>query len=403
MDFSINFKSKSKKDYSFDNYDIFRSFLSVQIKFWSNLFEQFDLKKTNNEPMSSSKHLSALLTELDTLVSKLIDSDTTEQQKQVVFNNFSTSAKNKMALWLDSEDVLTKPYIDCYRKFGSNAAINFINYATGAALPPQFTSDSFFAAISLYEYKNSNIDYTSRLDAENASIQETLKNLRETCTEFEKSYNQQNAQIETLKNNMTTDFGTLFHKNATEHDTNQSQLTSKFDNFFQDAQNKAIELENLYQEKLRLAKPAEYWKKSALKYAKQGYTFMTILVLWVVCGFVYVSNFFNSWLQGESHHLNLTTLEGVVIFGTAITIYTLLAKAISKLTFSSMHLMRDSEEREQLTYLYLSLIKENELDKTSRDIILQSLFSRTETGLLNSDSSPTMPGVAELIKQLNSK
>lgn len=403
MNLNITFKSKSKKDYSFDDNVIFRNFINNQIKYWLGFIEEFDIKKPNSEPMSSAKHLGLLLADLDS-VEPIINNDlASEPQKQTAINNFVSNVRTRMSYWLDSEDILTQPYINCYRKFGSNPAMHFINYATGAGIPQQFTNDTFLAAIFFYEYRNNYVDYIARLDAENASIQETLKNLRHSCTEIEQSYNQQNNQIETLKNNLTTDFGALFHKNSTAHDENQNELTSKFETFFQDAKNKTVELENLYQEKLRLSKPAEYWKKSASKYAKQGYTFMAILVLWIVCGFVYVSNFFNSWLQGESHHLNLTTLEGVIIFGTAITIYTLLAKAISKLTFSSMHLMRDSEEREQLTYLYLSLTKENEIDKTSRDIILQSLFSRSETGLLNSDSSPTMPGIAELVKQLNTK
>ncbi len=60
--------------------------------------------------------------------------------------------------------------------------------------------------------------------------------------------------------------------------------------------------------------------------------------------------------------------------------------------------MRDAEEREQLTYLYLSLNQNSQLDSSSRDIVLQALFSRTDTGLLAGDSSPSMPGLNELIK-----
>ena len=60
--------------------------------------------------------------------------------------------------------------------------------------------------------------------------------------------------------------------------------------------------------------------------------------------------------------------------------------------------MRDAEEREQLTYLYLALIQDVNIDQSSRDIVLQALFSRSETGLLQKDSSPSMPGLAEMIK-----
>lgn len=49
-------------------------------------------------------------------------------------------------------------------------------------------------------------------------------------------------------------------------------------------------------------------------------------------------------------------------------------------------------KREQLTYLYLSLTNESVIDEKSREIVLQALFSRTETGLLNNEHGPTMPG-----------
>lgn len=60
--------------------------------------------------------------------------------------------------------------------------------------------------------------------------------------------------------------------------------------------------------------------------------------------------------------------------------------------------MRDAEEREQLTYLYLSLISDQEIDENSRDIVLQALFSRSETGLLTTETGPTMPSVGEILR-----
>ena len=60
--------------------------------------------------------------------------------------------------------------------------------------------------------------------------------------------------------------------------------------------------------------------------------------------------------------------------------------------FSSYHLARDAEERHTLTFFYLALIKDTEVNEEDRKMILQSLFSRTDTGLLKEDSSPTLPG-----------
>jgi hypothetical protein len=64
--------------------------------------------------------------------------------------------------------------------------------------------------------------------------------------------------------------------------------------------------------------------------------------------------------------------------------------------------MRDAQEREQLTYLYLSLTDEAAIDKESRHIVLQALFSRSETGLLAQEHGPTMPST-DLIKAATPK
>ena len=163
---------------------------------------------------------------------------------------------------------------------------------------------------------------------------------------------------------------------------------------------KIQELENLYQEKLRLQKPAEYWKKSANKFSWHG-LFWTILLLVSLAGGIYfLYELYIDWFEDpKKMKLQLDTIQGVVIFGTLLAVYIFLIRVLSRLAFSAFHLMRDAEEREQLTYLYLSLINEKKIDEKSRDIILQALFSRSETGLLTGASAPAMPsvGMSEIV------
>ena len=157
---------------------------------------------------------------------------------------------------------------------------------------------------------------------------------------------------------------------------------------------KIQELENFYGEKLRMAKPAEYWKKSANKFSWHGLFWTILLLVSLATGIYFLYELYIDWLEDpEKMKLQLDTIQGVVIFGTLLAVYVFLIRILSRLTFSSFHLMRDAEEREQLTYLYLSLINEKKIDEKSRDIILQALFSRSETGLLTGDSTPAMPGV----------
>jgi len=88
---------------------------------------------------------------------------------------------------------------------------------------------------------------------------------------------------------------------------------------------------------------------------------------------------------------NWEPIRGMIILATIISFAAYLVRICGKLTFSSFHLQRDSEEREQLTMVFLALIEEGAIEQKERDLILQSLFSRADTGLLGGDSSPTMP------------
>lgn len=161
------------------------------------------------------------------------------------------------------------------------------------------------------------------------------------------------------------------------------------------------DLEKKHTEFLTLKEPGKFWEDQAKTYQMQGWLWSLILGLAVTLGLIAASNFYIAWLSGSDLKIGLNTLHGVVILGVIVTFFGFACRILSKLALSSFHLMRDSQERKLLTYLYLSLNKENQLDQSSREIILQSLFSRSDSGLLSGDSSPTMPGgLNEIIKNL---
>lgn len=51
----------------------------------------------------------------------------------------------------------------------------------------------------------------------------------------------------------------------------------------------------------------------------------------------------------------------------------------------------DNKERHTLTYFYLALLKDSNVDENDRQLIMESLFSRADTGLLKEEGGPTMP------------
>jgi len=155
---------------------------------------------------------------------------------------------------------------------------------------------------------------------------------------------------------------------------------------------------------LSLKKPADYWKERATELKKEGDKFFTWLL--VLVGFAVVTLYFLLWLTPEGMQKTFfnddrsLAIRWSVIYVTFISFLFFAIKAVMKSMFSAYHLSRDAEERQRLTYVYLAMIKDSSIDKDDRHLVMQSLFSRADTGLLKEDSSPTMPGTGGLLDVL---
>ena len=126
----------------------------------------------------------------------------------------------------------------------------------------------------------------------------------------------------------------------------------------------------------------------------QGQCWLAGLCVSTIVGVVCLFNLLDSIGTGEFEKMFSNTgasIKWSIVFITFISFLAFLIRTFTKLTFSSFHLSRDAQERKQLTYVYLALKENDAVSDIDRNIVLQSIFSRTDTGLLNEDSSPTMP------------
>ena len=186
-------------------------------------------------------------------------------------------------------------------------------------------------------------------------------------------------------------WGDLLDKSSQAHSDLQKSHGKAFEKFLGDNESGLNDLKKKYEEDLRYSPSVKYWQDAAEKYESQGKRWVGGLIVALVAGLICFTILFDTWLEGQAIGVQLDTVQGVILFGTVLATFAFLVRTFSRLTFSSYHLMRDAGERELLTHLYLSLINEKKIDESSRDIILQALFSRAETGLLAGESGPTMP------------
>ena len=95
----------------------------------------------------------------------------------------------------------------------------------------------------------------------------------------------------------------------------------------------------------------------------------------------------------EHTKFDAATIRASLIFVALMSVAGYLIHLFTRIAISSFHLSRDYRERFQLTRVYLALIKDGDVanDENTRQIVLQSIFSRSDTGLLKGDHALTMP------------
>jgi hypothetical protein len=123
-----------------------------------------------------------------------------------------------------------------------------------------------------------------------------------------------------------------------------------------------------------------------------------IIAVLIIVGLISLIIHTQNLFEENSYWLDLIKDTAMLTVITSIAIYIL--RISTKLAMSSFHLSRDAAERKQLCHFYLSLIKNNAVSENERALIINSLFSRSDTGLLKGDAAPSMSqNISDLLKK----
>lgn len=250
------------------------------------------------------------------------------------------------------------------------------------------SKDEFIGALVAYEFESKDFtELPNRRNKEKSSISKLRNDFRNQLSEAETQLTGHlTASSEEYKN-----YVSLIDKFKEEKETVFNDWFSLSKEgllaFDTDSKTRIADLENTYEELLKLKKPADYWNKRAKKLKDEGWR----AIHWLIglIGFTCVTLYLLLWLTPEGMLLSFIkgsaqAIKWSIVYVTFISFLAYGIRALNKVAFSSFHLSRDAEEREQLTYFYLSLIKESAADEKDKNLIMQSLFSRADTG-------PTMP------------
>lgn len=373
-------------------------FVNQQIRGWEKFEEPFP-----NELIESKNYFEQIKTYIIQFVNNYSESQTNNLQ------HYWTDTKNQINAIQRKPIPYNTPQAEFLVKLYKETPNYFLgafNFIVGIDYSVN-TRELLYGAILAYEFTlKDKSEVVDRKKAEQRSIsklktdfQEYLSKSESELTEHLKNsndkYDEYVTQIDDLKTEKETKFEEWFENTKNE----------EWQKWYDEKIEKLLKLEETYETKLKLEKPAKYWQKKSTIYFDQGEKAKLILILIVVITSIFLGLILiisPDWIFIQVFDGNsISIIRWSLVFITLLTLIAFVIKAMTKYMFSSYHLARDAEERHTLTFFYLALLKDTEVKDEDRKLILQSLFSRVETGLLKEDSSPTMPN--DIVSKLLNK
>jgi len=187
-------------------------------------------------------------------------------------------------------------------------------------------------------------------------------------------------------------------------DKKYKELAEQANSYIKKKEEIITELESSYKEKLAFEDPADDWEAFSKEYQKDGrkwLRFGIILSAVIVSVLSLLIIFLPGLYQATDGWFNMARDTALVTVLVGVAIYAL--RIIFRLSISSFHLSRDARERYRLTKFYHAMKEAQLIKEEERTLVIQALFSRSETGLLK-DSTPEMPTpVGDMAKKINPK
>lgn len=378
---------------NFLSFKEFMNFCKDEAEFWKAESERNNTQsKRSHNCFSADSSFSQILNSIENWKDS-IESWNDDVLTSNLYSLVSSHMSFLRSHWIWSAHGFTKQFLNVLEVHGVVSADAFFSLVVQKSVKSINNFENLVGVVSGYEYVNQDSDITRRSKSEKESINQ-LRNRFSKAQEklfSEIAESQKAFSSWELENREKAENTIKIHKEAGEAQIFDQDKS--FEEKLREWNTSVSVLQQTYEDKLRLDKPAQYWNKAARRYGRQGWAWVAAIILLVVVALVNFQDFFVHWLSGKELDFKLTSFQGVILFGSIVATYAFVLRIFSRLAFSSFHLMRDAQEREQLTYLYLSLTNEAAIDKESRDIVLQALFARSETGLLTHENGPAMPGI----------
>lgn len=300
----------------------------------------------------------------------------------------------------DTEFGAIKNFVSFYTQHCTNypneAVKNFIRlsknmHEVGHDLTSTYRYD-FYPALYLLKQHLSDLK-ESKDNFETNIVLPIKSKLQEISDDSDEQYKEITTFIETKHNEIQKQFD--------EKTIELKEFQSSMDTWKEQKQAQLNDLEETYKNKLSLEAPEKHWHICSKEYrekAKNWTWVLIVAVLVLICSL--------AGLVMVIHDYSLDTIQEIpfvsksFILISIISFFVYIIRVLIKIVMSNHHLATEYEQKAALTRFYQALTKAGtDITKEERIIIIHSLFSKTETGLVKTDSSNDVDAILSVLSK----
>ena len=284
-------------------------------------------------------------------------------------------------------------YLTMYLK---DAVINFIRLSKNMhEIGNELSSTSqyrFYPAFYLLRQNLSDIK-ENKDDFETNIVLPIQSKLQEISNDSDVQYKEITTLIETKHNEIQQQFD--------EKSKELNEFQNSINIWQEEKKARLNNLEETYKNKLSLEAPEELWYNRSKEYRRFAKCWTGVLVVFVVALVVSLRE-----LVIVLHEYSLDGVQEIpfisksFILVSIISFFVYIIRVLIKIVMSNHHLATEYEQKAALTRFYQALTYAGtDISQEERIIIIHSLFSKTETGLVKTESSNDVDAILSVLSK----
>ena len=301
----------------------------------------------------------------------------------------------------DSEIRKIKSFVSFYTQQNQNNLVEAIKSYIYLSKNPSYIGSyfsnsyeyKFYPALFLLRKSFSNIK-ENRSDFETNIVAPITDKLRDISVQSDKQY----REITSFTEDKHNEIQKQFDKKVSEFAEFQKSLNK----WQEEKQNNLNDLEETYKNKLSIEAPEKLWNERAVEHQKQA-TIWTYFLIGAVLALIFTLVLLVIVIHDYSLNIikkDLPFISESFILISVISFFIYIIRVLIKIVMSNHHLATEYKQKAALTRFYQALTYAGtDIDKEERLIIIHSLFSRVETGLVKIDASNDSDAILALLSK----